>query len=76
MLLKHPRILQFLGIYDIDGVTYLVSPFAEYGSLPGYLKRRPEVDRGRLVRGSSPPGTESWDSNLQATFRSLTLQRV
>ncbi|KIO15790.1 hypothetical protein M407DRAFT_44782, partial [Tulasnella calospora MUT 4182] len=48
-LLKHPRILQFLGIQRIGEEIYLVSAFAENGSLPGFLKRRPEVDRGRLV---------------------------
>ncbi|KIO28309.1 hypothetical protein M407DRAFT_71942, partial [Tulasnella calospora MUT 4182] len=46
---KHPRILQFLGIYEIDGATYLVSPFADYGALPEYLKQHPQADRGCLV---------------------------
>ncbi|KIO26278.1 hypothetical protein M407DRAFT_235549 [Tulasnella calospora MUT 4182] len=47
--LKHPRILQFLGIHKIDNNVYLVSAFAENGSLPGFLERRPDVDRRRLV---------------------------
>ncbi|KIO28629.1 hypothetical protein M407DRAFT_71588, partial [Tulasnella calospora MUT 4182] len=44
MMLRHPRILQFLGIYKIDDAIYLVSPFAENGSLPGFIKSRPDVD--------------------------------
>ncbi|KIO20541.1 hypothetical protein M407DRAFT_81433, partial [Tulasnella calospora MUT 4182] len=48
-LLKHPRILQFLGIHKINDEVYLVSPFAENGSLPGFLRRQPNVDRGRIV---------------------------
>ncbi|KAG8968348.1 hypothetical protein FRC05_001572 [Tulasnella sp. 425] len=48
-MLRHPRILQFLGIYRIGEDVYLVSPFAENGSLPGFLKARPDVDRKRLV---------------------------
>ncbi|KIO26279.1 hypothetical protein M407DRAFT_74666, partial [Tulasnella calospora MUT 4182] len=47
--LKHPRVLQFLGIHKMEDELYLVSEFAENGSLPGFLKRRPDVDRKRLV---------------------------
>ncbi|KAG8972916.1 hypothetical protein FRC05_009470 [Tulasnella sp. 425] len=47
--LNHPRILKFLGLYTFDAVIYLVSPFAEFGSLPSYLKSFPSADRGRLV---------------------------
>ncbi|KIO28626.1 hypothetical protein M407DRAFT_71596, partial [Tulasnella calospora MUT 4182] len=49
VVLQHPRILQFLGIYKISEEIYLVSPFAENGSLHGFLNARPEVDRRRLV---------------------------
>ncbi|KAG8968346.1 hypothetical protein FRC05_001570 [Tulasnella sp. 425] len=48
-MLRHPRILQFMGIYKSGEDIYLVSPFAENGSLPGFLKARPNVDRKRLV---------------------------
>ncbi|KAG8954581.1 hypothetical protein FRC04_011014, partial [Tulasnella sp. 424] len=47
--LKHPRILQFLGIHKIGNELYFVSAFADNGSLPGFLERHPEVDRGRLI---------------------------
>lgn len=47
--LDHPRILKFLGIYTVDETIYLVSPFAENGSLPSYLENFPQADRGRLV---------------------------
>ncbi|KAG8917258.1 hypothetical protein FRC01_002581, partial [Tulasnella sp. 417] len=46
--LRHPRILQFLGVYTIDDSVYFVSPYAENGSLPEFIQRRPEVDRKRL----------------------------
>ncbi|KAG9044109.1 hypothetical protein FS837_008772 [Tulasnella sp. UAMH 9824] len=48
-MLRHPRILQFLGIYKTGDKIYLVSPFAENGSLPGFLSVRPDVHRRRLV---------------------------
>ncbi|KIO26831.1 hypothetical protein M407DRAFT_234090 [Tulasnella calospora MUT 4182] len=47
--LRHPRILQFLGIHATDDSIYFVSPYAENGSLPLFVQRRPEVDRKRLV---------------------------
>lgn len=47
--LQHPHILQFLGIHTIDDSVYFVSPYAENGSLPEFIQRRPEVDRKRLV---------------------------
>lgn len=59
VLLKHPRILKFLGIHRIDEDLYLVSPFAENGSLPGFLKRRPNVDRRRLVRPPLPHAADA-----------------
>ncbi|KIO20538.1 hypothetical protein M407DRAFT_49006, partial [Tulasnella calospora MUT 4182] len=37
------------GIYNNGKDVYLVSAFAENGSLPGFLQRRPGVDRRRLV---------------------------
>ncbi|KAG8919104.1 hypothetical protein FRC01_001476, partial [Tulasnella sp. 417] len=43
--LKHSRILRFLGIWRIDEEIYFVSGFAENGSLPVFLKRKPDVDR-------------------------------
>ncbi|KAG8943988.1 hypothetical protein FRC04_002377 [Tulasnella sp. 424] len=48
-MLRHPRILQFMGMYKIAEDIYLVSPFAENGSLPGFLRARPDADRKRLV---------------------------
>ncbi|KAG9029061.1 hypothetical protein FS837_003665, partial [Tulasnella sp. UAMH 9824] len=47
-MLRYPRILELLGIGKIGEEIYLVSPFAENGSLPGFLKVRPDVDRRRL----------------------------
>ncbi|KAG8902111.1 hypothetical protein FRC00_001780 [Tulasnella sp. 408] len=44
-MLRHPRILEFLGIGKIGEKIYLVSPFAENGSLPGFLKVRPDVEQ-------------------------------
>lgn len=53
--LSHPRILNFLGTYTVEDSIYLVSPFAEYGSLPNYLASFPDADRGRLVSLSESP---------------------
>lgn len=51
--LRHPCILQFLGIHKIEDSVYFVSPYAENGSLPEFIQRRPDVDRKRLVSTSS-----------------------
>ncbi|KAG8900786.1 ubiquitin-protein transferase activating protein, partial [Tulasnella sp. 403] len=48
--LQHPNILPFLGTADVEGTLYLVSPWVDNGSLPGYLKRNPNCDRPRLIR--------------------------
>ncbi|KIO28627.1 hypothetical protein M407DRAFT_71576, partial [Tulasnella calospora MUT 4182] len=49
ILLKHPHILEFMGVYALESEEYLVAPFAEHGALPQFLDRHPEVDRGRLI---------------------------
>ncbi|KAG8895589.1 hypothetical protein FRB99_000451, partial [Tulasnella sp. 403] len=48
--LDHPNILPFLGIFLKDDYLYLVSPWAENGPLPQYLRSNPNVNRPRYVR--------------------------
>ncbi|KAG8899135.1 hypothetical protein FRB99_006899, partial [Tulasnella sp. 403] len=48
--LSHRHILQFCGLYNDGGNTYMVSLWAENGSLPSYLERNPTADRARFLR--------------------------
>ncbi|KAG8903246.1 hypothetical protein FRB99_003563 [Tulasnella sp. 403] len=47
--LTHPHILPFLGTYSDNGQLYLVSPWAENGSLPEFLSKRPKENRAKLL---------------------------
>ncbi|EJD51720.1 kinase-like protein [Auricularia subglabra TFB-10046 SS5] len=48
-LINHPHILPFLGITYMDGSLCLVTPWAENGSMGGYLRGNPEADRFQLL---------------------------
>ncbi|KAG8898856.1 hypothetical protein FRB99_007096 [Tulasnella sp. 403] len=47
--LSHLNVLKFLGPYMEDGQLYLVSPWAENGSVLEYLKRSPDADRQNII---------------------------
>lgn len=47
--LDHKYILPFIGVYESADSFYLISPFAENGSLSRYLKEHLEVDRVPFV---------------------------
>ncbi|KAG8895828.1 hypothetical protein FRB99_000319 [Tulasnella sp. 403] len=47
--LKHPRILEFYGIYRKSGMLYMVSPWVDNGMSLAYLQRHPNTDRIRLL---------------------------
>ncbi|KIO30930.1 hypothetical protein M407DRAFT_68688, partial [Tulasnella calospora MUT 4182] len=49
MLLDHPHILHFIGIYRADGYTYLASPFMENGNLAHYLETNPHTGRSSFL---------------------------
>ncbi|KAG8892852.1 hypothetical protein FRB99_002399, partial [Tulasnella sp. 403] len=46
--LSHPNILPFLGAYMESDQLYLVSPWADNGTVLEYLKAHPDADRRRL----------------------------
>ncbi|KAG8989969.1 hypothetical protein FRB90_001998, partial [Tulasnella sp. 427] len=48
-LLRHPHILEFIGIYKAEGHMYLVSPFMENGTLGQYISAHPNADRPRFL---------------------------
>jgi serine/threonine protein kinase len=48
---KHPHVLEFLGICTIDNYLHLVSPYVSNGNLFDYVQAHPKVDRIRLVSG-------------------------
>ncbi|KAG8898435.1 hypothetical protein FRB99_007440 [Tulasnella sp. 403] len=48
--LSHSHILQLYGLYARNGRSYMVSPWAENGSLPTYLQHNPRADRTRFIR--------------------------
>ncbi|KAG8974385.1 hypothetical protein FRC05_007546 [Tulasnella sp. 425] len=48
-LLRHPHILEFIGIYKAGGHMYLVSPFIENGTLAEYIAAHPDTDRPRFL---------------------------
>ncbi|KAG8902678.1 hypothetical protein FRB99_004267 [Tulasnella sp. 403] len=48
--LSHPHILQFYGLHKQKDRLYMVSPWAENGSLSSYLKENPDEDRIRFIR--------------------------
>ncbi|KAG8903717.1 hypothetical protein FRC01_009021 [Tulasnella sp. 417] len=47
--LVHPNILPFLGIDWLGDHIYLISPFAEHGTVMDYLKRNPDTDRPKFL---------------------------
>ncbi|KAF8266619.1 hypothetical protein EI94DRAFT_1786854 [Lactarius quietus] len=47
--LRHPNVLQLLGIAYIDNFVFSVSPYMEFGNIMQYLKARPEAPRIRLL---------------------------
>ncbi|KAI9508854.1 ras guanine nucleotide exchange factor domain-containing protein [Russula earlei] len=47
--LRHPNVLQLLGIAYIGDFVYSVSPFMEFGHIKGYLKDHPEANRVMLL---------------------------
>ncbi|KIO21710.1 hypothetical protein M407DRAFT_50597, partial [Tulasnella calospora MUT 4182] len=48
--LVHPNVLPFLGMDSPDENIYLISPFAEHGTVVDYLKRNPTSDRPKFLR--------------------------
>ncbi|KIO23980.1 hypothetical protein M407DRAFT_213838, partial [Tulasnella calospora MUT 4182] len=48
-LLRHPHILEFIGIYKAGDHMYLVSPFIENGTLAEYIATHPNADRIRFL---------------------------
>ncbi|KAG8921094.1 hypothetical protein FRC00_009140, partial [Tulasnella sp. 408] len=48
-ILRHPHILEFIGIYRKEGHMYLVSPFIENGTLMEYIAANPDADRPRFL---------------------------
>ncbi|KAG8895267.1 hypothetical protein FRC01_012472, partial [Tulasnella sp. 417] len=48
-LLRHPHILEFIGIYKSGDHMYLVSPFIENGTLTEYIATHPDADRPRFL---------------------------
>ncbi|KDQ21319.1 hypothetical protein BOTBODRAFT_618159, partial [Botryobasidium botryosum FD-172 SS1] len=47
--LSHPNVLPFLGLYTLDSVPYLISPWMENGHTLDFVQRNPDVDRLRLL---------------------------
>lgn len=48
--LVHPNVLPFLGTDSLGESIYLISPFAEHGTVVDYLRRNPTSDRPKFVR--------------------------
>ncbi|KAG8987792.1 hypothetical protein FRB90_003144, partial [Tulasnella sp. 427] len=48
--LEHPNVLPFLGADSVGDSIYLISPFAEHGTIIDYLKRYPLSDRTKFLR--------------------------
>ncbi|QRV73805.1 Tyrosine-protein kinase [Ceratobasidium sp. AG-Ba] len=46
--LNHPYVAKFLGLAQFRGQVAMVSPWAERGSLPTYLRAQHDVDRPQL----------------------------
>ncbi|KAJ7820201.1 kinase-like domain-containing protein [Mycena leptocephala] len=50
--LKHPNILPFLGVYDIDApLPIFLSPFYKFGHVENYLRNHPSANRHQLMHG-------------------------
>ncbi|KAF8496698.1 ras guanine nucleotide exchange factor domain-containing protein [Russula emetica] len=47
--LRHPNILQLLGIASIGDFVYSVSPYMEFGHVTRFLKAHPDADRVLLL---------------------------
>ncbi|KDQ07854.1 hypothetical protein BOTBODRAFT_590033 [Botryobasidium botryosum FD-172 SS1] len=47
--LIHRNVLPFLGVYTLDSVPYLISPWMEYGHATDYVKGYPNADPLRLL---------------------------
>lgn len=48
--LIHPNVLPFLGTDSLGEGIYLISPFAQHGTVVDYLKRNPTSDRPKFLR--------------------------
>jgi hypothetical protein len=48
--LKHPYILELLGLAQFRDCLAMVSPWMEYGSVISVIKGWPHLDRYKLVR--------------------------
>ncbi|KAG8779062.1 hypothetical protein FRC12_024663 [Ceratobasidium sp. 428] len=46
--LKHPNVLEVVGLATFRGQISIVSPWMENGTLPGYISKYPDVDRFEL----------------------------
>ncbi|KAG8908796.1 hypothetical protein FRB99_003034 [Tulasnella sp. 403] len=46
--LHHPYILEFLGLYELGGQLYLVSPFISNGTIVSYIKKHHGVSKLQL----------------------------
>lgn len=48
--LRHPNVLPFLGLYEVDQATpILVSPFCEFGHVGHYVRNHSQANRIQLV---------------------------
>ncbi|KAG8912393.1 hypothetical protein FRC01_005125, partial [Tulasnella sp. 417] len=47
--LVHPNVLPFLGADPLEDHIYLMSPFAEHGTVVDYLKRNPTSNRPKFI---------------------------
>ncbi|KDQ09169.1 hypothetical protein BOTBODRAFT_533239 [Botryobasidium botryosum FD-172 SS1] len=47
--LRHPHVLRFIGVCQIDSQTYMVSPWMENGDCVTYVKRNPQANCVRLL---------------------------
>ncbi|KAG8894978.1 hypothetical protein FRB99_000826 [Tulasnella sp. 403] len=48
-VLDHVHILPFIGTFFKGGHLYIISPWAENGALPDYLKSHPDADRLKYI---------------------------
>jgi hypothetical protein len=51
--LKHPNVLELLGLTLFHDCLAMVSPWMEYGSVMTVIRRSPELDRYKMVSAIS-----------------------
>ena len=67
---RHPFVLPFYGISEMDGQLYMISPWAEYGNAIQYLQAHPNANRRKLVSAFSlhlkisfSPAYQLWETS-------------